>query len=263
MPYVEANGISLYYEEHGEGEPLVFISGLGRNHSSWAPVIPAFVDTRRCIVFDNRGTGRSAVPPGPYAIEELADDLSELLNAVGVESADCIGVSLGASVLQALSYRHPEKVRRAVLVSAFPSYTQLQEAWLDAGVALRRSGASAKAVSVSGLPWVFTPRLLSDHAEAVKFVEMALNEEHPTSLEGFLAQAAAIRVFDSRPHLGAIGAPVLILVGAEDVLTPVHQSVEMAELIPNCQLRVLARGGHGMMGEYKDDVIQVVRQWLG
>jgi 3-oxoadipate enol-lactonase len=262
MPTVNANGIDLYYEEQGSGEPLLFISGLGGNLLSWSLVLPSFVERHRCIVFDNRGVGRSAVPPGPYTIEQMAADAAALLGAIGVERADCVGVSLGSSVLQALCYRHPNAVRRAVLLSGFPSYTGVQHAWLDANLQLRAAGADQTTLFVANMPWVFTPRLLSDHEGVMKYAALALGNPYPTSVEGHAAQSAGIRSFDSRPHLGEVKAPVLIVVGAEDVLTPVHQSIEMAQLIPNARLVVLPRGGHGMLAEYQDDVVRVARHFL-
>ena len=262
MPRVAVNGTTLYFEEHGDGEPLLFISGLGRNHTTWNSFIPPFTARRRCIVFDNRGTGRSEVPAGQYTIEQMADDAAGLLDALDVASADCIGVSLGGSVLQALAYRHPTKVRRAVLISSFPNYTALQHAWLDAGIALRQAGVDPKTTFISSMPWVFTSRLLTNHVEAEKFVERSLEDPNPTSIDGFLAQADAIRCFDSRERLCEITAESLILVGAEDILTPIEQSVEMAELIPASHLVVLPRGGHGLVAEYMDDVTRAVRRWL-
>lgn len=262
MPHVEANGIRLHYQEQGEGDPLLFISGLGRNHTSWSLVVPSFAKKHRCVVFDNRGAGLSGVPPGPYTIEQMADDAAALLDALGIAQADCAGVSLGGSVLQALAFRHPAKVRRAVLVSAFPSYTEIQHAWLDTSLALRAAGADPRKSFISNMPWVFTPRLLSSHEEAARYVDLATKDPYPTTNEGFAAQAQAIRTFDSRDRLAAITAEVLLLVGAEDILTPVHQSVEMAELIPRAHLRVLPRGGHSMTAEYMDDVVRAIRRWL-
>jgi 3-oxoadipate enol-lactonase len=262
MPHVEVNGFSMYYEEQGEGPPLLFIAGLGAHSGSWVLVTPAFAKQFRCIAFDNRGAGRSAVPAGPWAIEQMADDTAGLLDALGIESADCIGVSLGSSVLQALCYRHPAKVRRAAMVAAFPSYTPLQSAWLDSILAMRRAGVDGDTIALSGMPWVFTPRLMAQHPQALKFAELRKQDAYPISNEGFEAQAAAIRVFDSRPRLPEVQAEVLVLTGAEDVLTPVHQAIEIASLIPNAHLKVLPRGGHGMTAEYMDDVIRAIRDFF-
>ena len=261
MAALEAD-LELYHEESGDGPPLVFVSGLGQNHASWTLTVPAFARRWRCISFDNRGTGQSPVPPGPYTIEEMAGDAAALMAKLRISQATWVGVSLGSSVLQALAYLHPRLISRMVLISAFPSYTDVQQKWLDAGIALRQAGLDPLASFIAQAPWVFTPRTLVDHEGLVRLARLLTSQPHPTSLEGFLAQAQAIRTFDSRPRLPEVRCPTLVLTGAEDVLTPVSQAVEIATLIPGAALKVLGRGGHGMVGEYHDDVMRAVRAFI-
>jgi 3-oxoadipate enol-lactonase len=262
VPHVTANGIKLFYEEQGSGEPLLFISGLGGSHLSWLPLLPRFTDAYRCIVYDHRGTGQSDSTDGPYTIEQFADDAAALLNALGLGAVNCVGLSMGGSVLQALSYRHPAKVEKAVLLSTLPSYTEVQHAWLDALIALRKAGVNELAQSVIGMPWALTPRTLADHATLIAFARLGLQAPHPTSALNFELHGEAIRAYDSRPRLPEITAPVLVLVGAEDVLTPVQQSIDIAELIPGARLQVLPRGGHVGIFEYADDYTAAIRAFL-
>lgn len=263
MPHVQLNGIRLYYEaDEGDRPPLLLIAGLGASRLRWTPVLPALRERYRCIVFDNRGTGRSDVPPGPYSVDELGDDASALIDHLGLGPVDCLGWSLGGSVLQSLLIRHPAAVRRAVLVSAFPSYTRLQQHWLDAVIVLRRHATDPVTQAIFGMPWGLTVRALADHEQAFAAAELARDAPEPTSLEGFLAQAEGLRVYDSRPQLGEVRSPCLVLVGAEDVLTPPQQSIEIAERIPNARLVVLPRGGHSMMLEYSQDVLTAVGAFL-
>ena len=262
MPTVSSNGISLYYEEQGTGPPVVLISGLGASHLSWAAAVPVLKDRFRCITPDNRGTGMSDAPTGPYTIDVMADDIAGLISHLGVAPVRVVGWSLGGSVVQSLLINHGDLVDRAVMVAAFPSYTQLQHAWLDASLALRQSDASDVAKAVYGMPWAFGPRHLFDHQAAFDGLRLVGSDPHPTSLESFKAQAVAIRTYDSRAQLPEITTPTLILVGAEDVLTPVAQSVEMAALIPNAALTVLPRGGHGLVIEYMEDTLREITRFL-
>src|SRR5438477_5769282 len=103
------------------------------------------------------------------------------------------------------------------------------------------------------MPWALTARTLSDHHRAIEFARMGLKNPYPTSARAFELHGEAIRRYDSRPHLGEVKAPVLVLVGAEDILTPAHQSIEMAELIPNVHLQIMPRGGHTGIFEYDGD----------
>lgn len=262
MATAPVNGTSLHYDVRGEGPPLLLVSGLGASSSAWAAVVPRLVADHTVITVDNRGTGRSAVPPGPYAIDDLADDTAALVEHLGLGPVAAVGWSLGGSVLQSMLIRHGHHLRRAVLLNAFPSYTPVQDAWLDCGLALRRAGVDPVAIALTGMPWGFTGRMLADHDAAAAQAELLRQDPHPTTLAGFEAQAAGLRVYDSRPGLPGATTPTLVLAGAEDVLTPVAQSVEMAALLPNAVLQVLPRGGHGMVVEYPDDTLAAITAFL-
>lgn len=164
MPEVDIDGVNLHYDIEGEGPPLLLIAGLGANSSSWATVKPLLKDRFTCITFDNRGVGRSDVPPGPYTIDQMADDTAGLIRRLGYDQVRAVGWSLGGSVLQALLIRNGDVVSRAVLLSAFPSYTELQHGWLDCLLCLRQSDVPAEAQAMFGMAWGFTGKMLVDHA---------------------------------------------------------------------------------------------------
>ena len=262
MATTDVDGVSLHYDVRGTGAPLLLISGLGQSSLVWAPVLPLLQDRFTCITFDNRGTGRSSVPAGPYRIDDMADDVAGLLEHLDLGPVDAVGWSLGGSVLQSLLIRHGERLRRAVLLSAFPSYTDVQHAWLDAGLALRRSGLDPVSVAIQGMSWGYTPRALSDHEAVVRQAARIREDPWPTSLAGYEGQAAGLRVYASQAGLPKADTPTLVLTGAEDVLTPVAQAVEMAELLPRGTLQVLPRGGHGMVLEYPEDTVRAVVRFL-
>lgn len=262
MAKVETNGITLSYEMLGDGPPLLLISGLGQNRRAWLPALQKLSKTFRCITVDNRGTGSSSVPPGPYAIEEMADDMAGLIDALGYGPINVAGWSLGGSVLQALLIRHPDRVRRAVLVSTMPSYTELQHMWLDGWLAMRSSGASSLAQTVSAMAWGLTERTLCDHVRTMEMARAIISDPEPTSFEGFEAQAEGLRVYDSRSDLPQVSTSTLVLCGREDVLTPPKQSEEIASLIPGATLSLLEKGGHRMVAEYPNEVAAEIIKFL-
>jgi len=262
MATAKLNGIHIYYKVEGSGPPLLLISGLGQNSLPWAAIVPMLRDKFTCITFDHRGTGRSDVPPGPYTIDQLGDDASALIEQVGFGRVCAVGWSMGGSVLQSMLIRHRDKLVRAVLLSAFPSYSELQHQWLDSLIALQRAAIDPLALAVFRSAWVFTPRWLSDHADAVATAKLALKDPYPTTIQGFEAQAHGLRRYDSRPALPTVSTPTLVLVGAEDILTPVQQSAEIARLIPGAKLQVLPRGGHGMALEYTSDTARAILAFI-
>lgn len=262
MPTVKLGDVNVFYEIEGQGPPLLLIAGLGADSRAWATVKPHLTAHFTCVTFDNRGVGRSEVPPGPYTIDQMGDDAAALIRALDLAPVAVVGWSLGGSVLQALLIRHQELVSRAVLLSAFPSYTELQHAWLDCLLTLRQSDLPPVAQALFGMPWGFTPKMLVDHETLVAGAKLAQTLAPPATFEGFSAQAHGLRRYDSRPQLPTVKTPTLVLVGAEDTLTPVSQSVEMAELMPNARLQVLPRGGHGMAVEFPAETTAAIRAFL-
>ena len=259
----EHTTVELHHEISGQGPHLLLIAGLGLNSGAWAGVRPILEQHYTLITVDNRGTGRSPAPEGPYTIDQMADDVADLLRRLDLGPVDAVGWSLGSSVLQALLIRNGALVKRGVLLNGFPSYTKVQDAWLDAGLMLRRNGLDPVSLAIQGLPWALTPRALTNHDALYQMQELAAQmEQHPTPLVGFEGQAAGLRVYDSRPDLPTVTNEVLVLTGAEDTLTPPSQSVEMAELIPNGHLQILPRGGHGMILEYPEDTLAAIRAFI-
>ena len=128
----------MFLEEHGSGEPLLLIPGLGYAVWCWQPQLPAFAAARRVVAIDNRGAGRSPKPPGPYTLEEMADDAASALDRLGIESAAVLGHSMGGYIAQALALRHPARVRSLVLVGTGPGgpeHADVPEATLSAWLA--------------------------------------------------------------------------------------------------------------------------------
>jgi pimeloyl-ACP methyl ester carboxylesterase len=115
MPFVETNGINLFYEECGQGDPLLLIMGITAPGSVWQRHSEYWSQEFRCIIPDNRGVGRSDKPIDPYTSEQMADDCAGLLSTLGIEKAQVVGCSMGSIIAQQLALRHPRMVRSMVL----------------------------------------------------------------------------------------------------------------------------------------------------
>src|SRR5215468_1015771 len=115
MPTITANGVELYYEQQGEGDDVIFISGLADEGACWVDQVAGLADRWRITTFDNRGVGRSAVPPGSYRATDFAADTAGLLDGLGIERAHVVGSSMGGAIAQELALAHPGRVRSLVL----------------------------------------------------------------------------------------------------------------------------------------------------
>src|ERR1700730_6746 len=115
MPFINNQGAKIYWDEQGEGEPVLLIMGLGYPSAMWYRTRPHLAARYRTIALDNRGVGRSAMPPGPYPIALMASDAAAVLDASGFESAHVYGVSMGGMIAQEFALRYPKRVRSLIL----------------------------------------------------------------------------------------------------------------------------------------------------
>ena len=116
MPTTKVNGIDLYFEEHGEGNPLLLVPGLGGTGSYWGPQIKTFSEKFRVVVHDHRGTGKSTHDTSiSYSVEQMAADLVGLMDALEIEKAHLLGHSTGGAIGQVVSIEHPNRLMSAVL----------------------------------------------------------------------------------------------------------------------------------------------------
>ncbi|MGD0766154.1 MAG: alpha/beta hydrolase [Dehalococcoidia bacterium] len=191
MPTVEVGDIDMYYEIHGEGEPLVLIPGLRSDVSEYKRVIAGLSSKYKVIAIDNRGAGRTDKPDMPYSIEMMADDAAGLLNALGVEQAHILGVSMGGRIAAALALRHPEHVKSLILASTILK-PQTQRSW--------------------------SSRLLVDIVPRIPLLRIV--EKYPQPHYAFVRQHEASRNFDCMDRLHEIRVPTLILHGKKDGRAP-------------------------------------------
>ena len=117
MPHITVNGISMHYETHGEGSPLLFLHGLGSTLRDWDPQIDAFASQFRVITVDLRGHGESEKPYGPYSIALFAEDIGALLKEIAQEPAHVVGLSMGGAVALHLAMDHSHRLRSLVVTN--------------------------------------------------------------------------------------------------------------------------------------------------
>jgi len=262
MPYTDAPGFRMYYEEHGSGFPLLLINGLGSDHLEWLHQVPAFEARFRVLVFDNRGTGRTDVPPGPYTTAQMADDAAALLGALGIPRAHVLGVSLGGMIAQEVALRHPDRVGCLVLGCTGPggalSLRPSPEAM--AAFALAK-GEDPEAELRRMLPFLYSDACIRERPEEIeRFVRRRL--DHPTPPEGYQAQLVAAVTHDASSRLGEIRARTLVITGDADRLVNWENSLRIAGRIPGAALVVLPGAPHRLFAETADAFNREVLSFL-
>jgi 3-oxoadipate enol-lactonase len=244
------DGTRLHYDVWGrrDGEPLVMIQGLGADMRGWIAQRRAFGARYRCISLDNRGVGSSDRPPGPYDLEVMAADVIAVLDAVGVGSAHVMGASMGGIIAQVLAVRHPARVRSLVLACTacrhLPWRRELLAEWAELA-----AHQGMKEFVRKNVRWLVGPRSLRRIWPAVALLGPLAFNVPPTS---FVAQIDAILAMDDalRLDLAGVHVPTLVMVGSQDILTPLGDAQELASLIAGAELAVVRGGAHLFMVEH-------------
>jgi len=249
MPFTDAPGFRMAYEVRGTGFPLLLINGLGSDRREWLAQVPAFERHFRVIVFDNRGSGESGSPPGPYTTAEMADDAAGLFSFLGVERAHVLGTSLGGMIAQEVALRHPERVERLVLACTSPGGNVSARPSPEALAAfIRTSGGDREAELRRMIPFLYTERFRREDPEEIEaFVARRLSS--PASAEGYAAQLAAAVGHAAGDRLKGIRALTLVIAGTADLLVPPVNSERIAERIPGAKLVLLPGAPHRLFAE--------------
>lgn len=235
------DGVEIGYDDVGTGMPVAFIHGFPHNRTLWAPQVSALVDRARCIAPDLRGFGDSSTH-GPFSMDQFADDVAMLLRSLGIERAVVAGLSMGGYAAFSLWRRHRTLVRALVLADtkagADSDEARAKRRALIDVARTRGSGAVADG-QITGMIGKSTrekrPALIDD-------VHRMLASAPVDGIVGAL-EAMMARV-DSTPTLATIDVPTLVVVGAEDVLTPVNEAEFLHESIRGSRLEVIAHAGH-------------------
>ncbi len=246
MPQATVNGVAIHHELSGPSHaPVVaFSNSLGTTLEMWDALVPHLRGRYRVLRYDARGHGRSGRASGGFAVDDLADDLAGLLDALGVERAHVVGLSLGGMTGQSLAARRPDRVASLALI-ATSAFMPSPESWRERAALVRERGTEAIAEATMGR-W-FTPSFAgTDAARAVRERFEAIDRE------GYAACCEAIGRMDLRPIVGAIAAPVLVVAGADDPATPVAMAEEIRALVPDAEMVVLPRAAHLLAVERPD-----------
>jgi 3-oxoadipate enol-lactonase len=244
---MQANGTRLYYEVHGpeDGDVVVLSNGILMSTASWAFQVPVLAASRRVVLYDCRGMWQSEHPPGPYSMEQHADDLAALLDGLGVERAHIGGISYGGEVSMAFALRHPQRTRSLVISSAVSEIDPMIRAVVATWQAAVEQ-ADPDLLLKTTLPWNFSARWLAANPEAVR---QAGERYRLLDLPSLGRLVDAFLALDLTARLGEIEAPALVIVGEDDILKPRRAAEVIAAGIPGAHLAVVPDAGHAVIWE--------------
>jgi len=252
MPKALLNGIRIYHEVYGQGEPILLIMGLGGSALAWQSQIPTLSQHLRVIAYDNRDAGRSDKVEAEYSMADMADDAAALLGHLEIGPAHVYGVSMGGMIAQELALRHPESVRTLVLGCTSPCLA----ATPPSEKAARDNMESAllpPREAFERCTWTgYSDAYLAAHKDDL-WLRAQVEAGLAPPLDALRHHYTAVGGFDVRQQVAQIRAPTLVMMGDDDPLVPPENSRFLAEHIPGAELTVFPGGRHAFNVEFEEE----------
>lgn len=258
MPLIHVNNIDLYYEEQGQGEPVILIAGFSADHNAWRFVVDYLKQQFRVIVLDNRGVGQSSVPPGSYSIDIMAHDVAGLCQQLNIHRAHFIGSSMGGFIVQQLAYRYPDLVKSIIISNSTYFAQGCFKIYVEAQLELLQSQAPLPALVKANSAWVYSYQFLSQPDTINNLIKIAVDNPYPVTMEGYRSQLAALIQFDSREWLNQIQVPALVIGGDQDIIFAPSTVKALAEQLPKARYICFDNCGHLPFIEYPKQFIHCI-----
>lgn len=242
MPRISIGDCSLYYERHGVGFPVLFISGLGGFASFWQDQTAAFGKRFEVVTFDHRGIGQSDEARLGYTVERMAADVVSLLDALRIKRTHVVGHSTGGAIAQVLAIEHPNRLASVVLSATWTKAdAYFRRIYTFRKEVLLRLGPSAYLQSAT-LYWYPSWWIARNNEQLRQLEAQNLATFAPTEIVA--SRIDAMLAFDRTSQLERIKTPTLVIGAEDDIVTPSYFSEELARLIPAAEIKLFPRGGH-------------------
>jgi pimeloyl-ACP methyl ester carboxylesterase len=251
----------LYYEEAGQGEPLLMVQGLGTDHLGWMLQVPELSKHFRVITFDNRDVGQSKQADGQYEIADMARDGLALADHLELDEFHLVGMSMGGAIAQEMALEAQERLRTLTLVVTFAGggtwATERSRLWSEIRGLLDHE---------THLDWLLlygmSEQFYEDPERVAYAKQLMRANPHPQSVEAFQRQVEASGRHETRDRLATISVPTHVIGAEHDTLVPVWKSQEIAELIPGADYSVMPRAPHALNMERAEEFNELVLGWL-
>jgi len=252
------NGIEIHYQVYGRGEPLVLIEGLGYSSWMWEFQLP-LQDKLKLIIYDNRGVGMSSKPEIPYTMNDFVNDLSGLVELIGLDSFFLLGVSMGGMVAQEYAFRHGERLKGIILSSTNFGVRSIQPS--SDVLKILASQPSESSLYERMMP-AFSNETINNRKDLVeKIIKLRKQKNHKVMQ---MQQINTVLNFDSLDRLASLKMPVLILTGEDDQVVPPRNSSRMHDILINSRMVKFRNAGHLVnmekAEEYNHEVLNFIRE---
>jgi pimeloyl-ACP methyl ester carboxylesterase len=260
VPVIGVGEIELSYERSGSGPPLLLIMGMSGTALHWGePLLERLREEFDVIVYDHRGVGRSTPLAGAVTIAQMADDAAGLLQALAIDSAHVLGVSMGGMIAQELALAHPELVRTLTLGCTYCGGEGSELASPEVVQRLSEALMSGDRMRALRAGWEINmgPGMVGDEDAYARFLE--ISEQYAVAVPVVMAQMQACLAHDTRERLGELAVPTLVIHGTEDQLLPAQNGRLIASLVPGARLEIMEGVGHMFWWERPEQAAELAR----
>jgi pimeloyl-ACP methyl ester carboxylesterase len=263
MTKIKVNDITINYEQQGSGEPLILIPFLAADNACYAFQVAEYAKHFTCISVDPRGAGETDKPDSAYTIELMADDVSGLMQAIGVDRAHISGLSLGGAIGMWLAAKYPEKVKSLSVHSGWSKSDTFLKTVVESWLLLLKGTGSVPELIINGIfPWCFTPELYVNKPDYIESLASFVRTRPVQPVEAFKRQTDAVIAHDIESQLGQIKAPTQITFGRHDQVTSTRFAAALSENIRDSELFVFEDCSHAPIYENVTDFNQRTLEFL-
>jgi 3-oxoadipate enol-lactonase len=256
MPKIHSNGINLYYEVNGSGQPLVFIHGLGSSTRDWEYQVPELSKSYQVITFDLRGHGQSDKPAGPYQMTMFSKDAANLLQTLGLGAAHVVGISLGGGVALQFALDYPEQVKTLIIVNSAPTLGDQAQAQQE----VERRVGIVQQLGMRAMGQALSP-VLFPNPEHANLRETFVERWAENDPQAYIEATRSMLGWDVMDRLSGLQCPTLIITSDQDY-SPAAVKEAYVKLIPNGQLVVISDAHHAVPIEQPQQFNTVLTRFL-
>ncbi len=259
MPISKVNGIDIYYEIHGEGEPVIFGNGVFQNTSGWVNQLPVFSKEFQVILYDMRGQGQSGKPDEPYSFEIHVEDQKALLDHLGISKVHHVGISYGAELGLVFALKYPDMLKSLIVCSAVshvgPLLHKMVQLWRYA-CAL----ADPDMFYFATLPLNFSETFLREQTTVLEQARERYVDLDFPPLVRLIDAFLKLNITDQLPQ---IKIPTCVIAGEKDILKPANPYSKLIhDSVPNSEMVIIRESGHAVMFDKPEEFNSIVLGFL-
>ncbi len=256
------NSINIAYDDHGIGQPVLFLHAFPLNRSMWSGEMMALLleERYRLVALDWRGFGESDILSGISTMEQFADDVAGLMDVLGMQDAVICGLSMGGYAAFAFLRKYPQRVKGLILADTRPSADTAEARANRENVALIAETQGTEAIADLQVPKLISEYTRQHHLEIELRIRQMINAATPQGIAA--ASRGMAQRADSTALLSTIAFPTLVIVGEQDSLTPPSVAQDYAAKIPNAQFIVIPHAGHLSNLEQPEAFLQAISGFL-